>query len=799
MSSPGNDAAARRRLILDSFDAALDIDEAARADWLRAQFPGDSALVEAIEALLAADAVAPAAMPTELPDGAGSTIITPPERIGAYRLIEPIGGGGMGEVWRAERADGLFEHEVAIKLMRPSRLPAQALAFFDTERRALARLRHRHIARLFDGGVTESGLPWIVMERIDGDPLDAWATAARPSPAQAARLAAALCDATQYAHQKLVAHGDLKPSNILIDSDGEPSLVDFGIAALLHAPTPSTDGAFPSTPAYASPERRAGAAPTPADDVYALGLLLRGLLTGAWPQRDGAVAGAPDDADLAAIVARACAASADQRYPTAAAMADDLRAYLGRRPVEARGGGRGYRLWKFLRRNRWRAAAGGGAALALVGALGVITSLYLEAARERREAEQRFDEVRALAGYMLGDFYDELERTPGAARLRAHTAEVGRVYLERLAAAPTASPDVDEDVAIGYRRVGRALATTSTNATGDVEAGAAALERAEVMLRALLAGAPDRDDLRVELARTLTSRSGVALSADNDFTAGHAFLDEAFALLDDVLTRAPDDIAAGYARWNAVQGRRDALVDEARHEETVRLIEASRRLTDALPAPAAYASLNALLAAADENSLGDARYYLGDEGKGLSHYLRAAAILEDARERGVSDVRIPMRLAYYHRQVSSVLEEFERIDEALDWARRGKEIALELMRYEDSPITLRIYGILQMQHARLLSSLGRHIEALAEATESVDRRRRLFAQNPDDRERHVSLASVLRELSAYRAAAGDGRGSCEAARESSELWKALAAHGGVPARYASDVALVDARLAECGG
>ncbi|MEI9905459.1 MAG: serine/threonine-protein kinase [Asticcacaulis sp.] len=231
MTSPPNDPdKARRKLILDAFDAALDQPEGERAAWLRQTYHDDAQLVAAVEALLTADAMAPSAMPTELDEGGETTLLVPPARIGAYQLVSKLGGGGMGEVWLGLRDDGLFEHEVAIKLMRPSRIASAALAFFNTERRALARLRHHHIARLFDGGVTPEGLPWIIMERIEGDTLDGWMRATKPAEAEAVRVMIAVAEAVQYAHQQLVVHADLKPSNILVDSTGEPSLVDFGMS-----------------------------------------------------------------------------------------------------------------------------------------------------------------------------------------------------------------------------------------------------------------------------------------------------------------------------------------------------------------------------------------------------------------------------------------------------------------------------------------------------------------------------------------------------------------------------------------
>lgn len=247
-------AALRRRRIIDIFDTALDQPAEARAAWLRAHHGDDLPTIAAVEALIAADAA-----PTILPDDlrAGDDL-APPERVGVYRLTACIGRGGMGEVWRAERDDGLFDHHVAIKLMRPARLGPQLTAFFDRERRLLARMRHPGIARLFDGGVSAEGVPWFAMDLIDGVAVDRWSKAqpppgfgrgsAREDVAMRVRLAIRIGEAVQHAHQSLIVHADLKSENILVDAAGEPRLVDFGIAHLVAAADdPAVGRAYPRT------------------------------------------------------------------------------------------------------------------------------------------------------------------------------------------------------------------------------------------------------------------------------------------------------------------------------------------------------------------------------------------------------------------------------------------------------------------------------------------------------------------------------------------------------------------------
>ncbi len=790
----------RRRQILDTFDTALDIPEGKRHDWLIAQHTADPSLIAAVEALLAADALAPSALPTELPgEDDDTTALVVPQRIGTYALVERLGGGGMGEVWLGRRDDGLFEHEVAIKLMRPSRLAAHALAFFDTERRVLARLRHRHIARLYDGGVTEQGLPWIVMEKIDGVTLDIWAAREMPDVAQAVAVMTTICEAVQYAHQNLVVHADLKPSNILVTADGEPFLVDFGISSLAAPNLAASDAdgtpsAVPRTPGYASPQRLDGDAPVPADDIYALGVILKGLLESQWPGQERLdaepIAQYADLApDVAAIVTKATAREPEARYNTAQALADDLKAFAGHRPVKARTPDWLHSVRLFVRRNRWPVAAGATATLATLIALVMISVLYVR-------AETRFSEVRALAGYMLGDFHDALERLPGASALRARTTDVGRDYLERLSRVPGAPAKVQRDVAIGYGRVGHALAVNSSNATGDAEGGLHALNASETGLRRLLLRYPRRADIRRELARTLAWKSGVLAGSKNDLKAAYASVDEAIALYDGVLKENPKDIDAAYGRWNAVNGRGDLLYNDNRMSDIVGLMTDALARGRDLPDAAPYDSLKPLLTAASENAIGDATYATSPV-QAVPHYKRAVAILQAARDSGVLDIRIAIRQATYDYQVSSSFQDLGQPAEALTWADQGVALIGQVAQFDDSIATQRALNLLALNRAAILSDLGRVDEAAAVAGQSIAARRLMVQRHPGDSDIRLSLATSLRvyaiSLDGWKRPAE----ACAAAREARAQWTEMASHGGVPDRLKADVAWLDARLKTC--
>lgn len=288
-----------------------------------------------------------------------------PVQIGQYRVLRVLGRGGMGTVYLAEREGEEFRQTVAVKCMR--REGAEVLRRFLVERRILSRLEHPGIARLLDGGRTETGEPYFVMEYVAGEPLAAW-VAKGPSLREKLRLFRLVGEAVEYAHRNLVVHRDLKPSNILVTGDGQPKLLDFGIARLLDE-TAET-GPAPLTPRYAAPEQRSGGAVTTLTDVYGLGALLNELLAGKGQ--------AGVDRDLAQIVSKAMELRPEDRYRSVTELLDDLRAYELGRPVQAHGLGWMYRVSKYARRH-W---IGVGFVAVL---LAVSTGLWMQTVRLERE------------------------------------------------------------------------------------------------------------------------------------------------------------------------------------------------------------------------------------------------------------------------------------------------------------------------------------------------------------------------------------------------------------------------------
>jgi serine/threonine protein kinase/Tol biopolymer transport system component/tetratricopeptide (TPR) repeat protein len=335
--------AERWKEIKEIFACALERQAAERAEYLDAACAGDASLRREVESLLAShqqagEFIETPALSTDTTLGASGEEDDADigRRIGAYRTVKEIGRGGMGSVYLAVRADDEFERRVAIKLIRRGMEIDFIVRRFRNERQILANLDHPYIARLLDGGTTEEGLPYFVMEYVDGLPIQRYCEDSKLPVPERLKLFEKVCEAVQYAHGRQVIHRDLKPGNVLVTTEGTPKLLDFGVAKLLdpdlkeHTAEPTTAGFRMMTPAYASPEQLHGEPATAASDVYSLGVLLCELITGRRPERSGTPTGPPDErlaGGLDNIIAKATSEKPGQRYAIAAQLAEDLRRY----------------------------------------------------------------------------------------------------------------------------------------------------------------------------------------------------------------------------------------------------------------------------------------------------------------------------------------------------------------------------------------------------------------------------------------------------------------------------------------
>jgi eukaryotic-like serine/threonine-protein kinase len=477
-------------------------------------------------------------------------------RVGPYEIVEEIGSGGMGEVYRAIRADDAYRKEVAIKLLRFDFNSSAVVARFKSERQVLAGLEHPNIARLLDGGSTDEGIPYFAMELIEGEPLYKYCDSHKLDTSDRLRLFLPICSAAQYAHQRLIVHRDLKPANILVTADGTPKLLDFGIAKILDAAPLSDESTVTLfrflTPEYASPEQVRGEAVTTASDVYSLGLLLYEMLTGHRPYRatgdapheiaraicetspekpstivlrtgQGAKNGSGSDVtpaavsalregtpeklsrrlrgDLDNIVLTALRKEPERRYASVEQMATDIRRHLDRLPVSAVRDTLFYRASKFIARNKSGVAAAAFIVVALL--TGAAVSLY-EAYRARQNelrAERRFNDVRALANSLLFEIHDAIRDLPGSTPARKLIVERALKYLDSLDSEAGGDPALERELATAYERVGEVQGEYLSSSLGDTESALRSFEKALASRQSLAASKSASWEDRLALAK----------------------------------------------------------------------------------------------------------------------------------------------------------------------------------------------------------------------------------------------------------------------------------------------------------
>ncbi|MGH9722309.1 MAG: protein kinase domain-containing protein [Bryobacteraceae bacterium] len=503
----------RWKRIGELFDAALEVEPEGRAVWIEAQCAGDPAMRAEVEALLAADAKGPELLNTAISEevrsiheGAGRT----GQLAGAYEILSKLGSGGMGTVYLARRADDVFRKEVAVKIVRGIG-SEEMQQRFRYERQILARLEHPYIVGVIDGGTTADGLPYLVMDYVNGLPISDYCERHGLNVDRRLDLFRKVCAAVEYAHQNLIVHRDLKPSNILVEDSGSPKLLDFGIAKMLSAePEKSvlTQTLRMITPQYASPEQVKGEPITTASDIYSLGAVLYELLartpahriTSNDPTELARVicekpiappsvaarkaseesAGTPlkVGADLDKIVLMAMQTERRMRYSSVQHFSEDLRRYMENRPVAARSPTFRYRAAKFMRRHRVSVAACVAVAASLVGATLVST-------HQARRAERRFQEVRGLANTFLFDIHDQIQALPGSTLVRESIVKTSLEYLDRLAGESGDDRSLQYELASAYQRIGDVQGYPVRPNLGRPEAALASYQKALVLATGL--------------------------------------------------------------------------------------------------------------------------------------------------------------------------------------------------------------------------------------------------------------------------------------------------------------------------
>ncbi len=446
------------------------------------------------------------------PDVARAGSVGPGRTLGRFQILSLLGEGGMGEVYLAE--DSELHRRVAIKLVKWGGGSEALLRHFEQEKWILAGLNDPHIARLYGAAIAADGRPYLVMEYVEGEPLDVYCRERRLTVADRLGLFRKVCAAVSYAHQHLVVHRDLKPANIRVTPEGEPKLLDFGIAKLLDPAAENANGHTVTqlgamTRSYASPEQLRGDSVTTATDIYSLGVVLYELLCGRLPfdpkhrdadqtvPRPGSVAPTAAVAgergttparlvrqlagDLDNIVGLALRPEPARRYPSVSQFSDDLRRHLEAQPVTARKETLRYVAAKFITRNRAFAVAALLALLALIGGMVATGWQAHRADVQRRKAEQRFEDVRHLADSLMGEIHDSVQDLAGATPTRKLIVSRALEYLDSLGR-DADTPALRLDLATAYRKIGDVQGNPYSSNLGDTDGALASYRKAETLL-----------------------------------------------------------------------------------------------------------------------------------------------------------------------------------------------------------------------------------------------------------------------------------------------------------------------------
>jgi eukaryotic-like serine/threonine-protein kinase len=541
----------RVRPILES---ALEVEPANRADFLN-EACADVALRREVESLIMAHEqagtdVLSANSPAFHPGDEAKFRLEPGKRIGAYEILEEIGVGGMGAVYRAIRADGQYQQQVALKIVRPELGAEFTTNRFKNERQILASLNHPNIARILDGGATAEGLPYFVMELVEGQRIDEYCQTKKLSVSERLNLFLQICSAVGYAHQHLIIHRDIKPGNILVTAEGVPKLLDFGIAKILESSDPAIQPQQTIslvrllTPEYASPEQVKGESITTASDVYSLGVVLYELLTGRTPYsgpthtphelfrevcetepekpstavRHQHTPGhrvhrnsTPEETsagmrefsaeklskvlrgDLDNIVLMALRKEPARRYASVDQFAQDLQRHLQHLPVSARKDTAAYRSSKFIRRHKVGVAAAAAFTLVLLATLGLTF-------RQARIAQRRFNDVRQLANSLIFEVHDSIKDLPGSTPARKIIVDRALQYLSSLAQESGGDPSLQRELASAYERVGLVQGHYLQNSLGDTQGSLLSYQKALELREKVAARSSDWND-RLALAQ----------------------------------------------------------------------------------------------------------------------------------------------------------------------------------------------------------------------------------------------------------------------------------------------------------
>jgi serine/threonine protein kinase len=640
------------------------------------------------------------------------------QKVGAYTLISHIGQGGMGSVWLAERNDGRFERQAAVKFVSVALTGPVTEERFKREGSILGRLTHPHIAELLDAGISADGSPYLILEYVDGVAIDQYCDHHKLDVEGRVRLFLDVLSAVADAHAHLIVHRDIKPSNVLVRNDGQVKLLDFGIAKLLAqegetaaATMLTLEGGGALTPRFAAPEQVSGGTVTTATDVYALGVLLYLLLTGQHPAGAGvhspaalvkaiaetealrpsfvvATANAAAETrsttceklcrqlrgDLDTILAKALKKNPQERYASVTAFADDLRRYLKHEAISVRGDTFAYRTAKFLRRNR-KIVSLATVSIALV--IGSLSTGLLIANRQRKTAERRFDQVRELSNKFIA-LDNDIRGLPGSTKVRMQIVSDSLQYLTSLGGDVRDDKDLELEIANAYVKVAHVQGDPTSPNLGQFPEAEASLDKAESFVDSELNVDP-KNRKGLFIAATIAHDRMVLADEQNRTEELVSWADKASERVErfmDLGNIDPKDVySMGYFEQNIAYG-----YDDSRH--FAEALRASQRALDiTAPVPSAQRVRGSILGA-----LTLARWQTGDLEGALQTAQQAVELQEVQAASGHASLRVNLANALYTEGMILGKQDAEpslgRSEDALAALQKGQDIGEELAKMD---------------------------------------------------------------------------------------------------------------------
>ena len=755
---------------------AMDLPGSERSAYLDRICEGRPELRTEVDSLLAAHEEAGSFIEAAIASEIGQDV--PPvapligRRIGPYRLLKELGRGGMATVYLGRRDDGRFSKDVAIKLIGGLSRSAESLRRFDEERQILATLEHPNIARLLDGGVTDDGLQYIIMEYIEGLPIDDYCERKGLKLADRLELFQTICSTVHFAHQHLVVHRDIKPGNILVTTEGIPKLLDFGIAKILDpildaGPSQATLTLVPAmTPDYASPEQLQGGVITTASDVYSLGVLLYELLAGSRPYRltgttlsetlrivceqdpekPSVAANRPElRGDLDAIVLKAMRKEAQQRYASAEEFSSDIGRYLSKWPVLARRGSVRYVVRKFVARHKFAVGASAAAtALTLAGVAGVILESRVAKA-ERAKAERRFNDVRSLAGSVLFEMHDGIAELPGSTAVRKLIVTRALEYLDSLAKEARGDDSLQLELADAYVRVGDVQGGPAVANLGDTKGAFTSYEKAHSILQAVLSRNQSLTQGCISLAKLNGKLSSAYLHVRD-------------------LPRAMDSAKEELSGWEAIarqshQDKESSNGVAGAHFRIAQAFSAAGKSDEALSEFQASMKIHEALLAASPQDLHDQRnlaldhkylcsiFEKGDLAKAAEHCQLAVDLDEKRVVANPADLEAKQDLGYSLSQSGTIYEKKGDLPAASRSFSRSLTIREAVV--DADPQNVRAQTSLIYPHYALggvFEEMGRVEESMSQYRTSVRLGEALIAKYPEDGVTRERVAKALYDM-----------------------------------------------------